>query len=78
MTKNVSLADDAYEGLAKAKRGGESFSEVVRRLTQDDKDERFMRLAGAWSHWTDEEVEDLLGKIRSWRDETLEPRVRFE
>ena len=32
-TKTISLADDAYERLKAAKREGESFSDVVRRLT---------------------------------------------
>ena len=32
-TKTISLADDAYERLRAAKREGESFSDVVRRLT---------------------------------------------
>jgi predicted CopG family antitoxin len=31
MTKVVQLADDAYEALARQKRPGESFSDVVRR-----------------------------------------------
>ena len=31
MTKVVQLADDAYEALARQKREGESFSDVVRR-----------------------------------------------
>jgi predicted CopG family antitoxin len=33
-TKTVSLSDDAYERLAAEKREGESFSDVVRRLTE--------------------------------------------
>lgn len=32
-TKTISLADDAYEKLKARKREGESFSDVVRRLT---------------------------------------------
>jgi predicted CopG family antitoxin len=31
--KTISLTDDAYEGLKAEKREGESFSDVVRRLT---------------------------------------------
>ncbi|MGQ0535405.1 MAG: antitoxin VapB family protein [Methanobacteriota archaeon] len=31
--KTISLADDAYERLAAEKHAGESFSDVVRRLT---------------------------------------------
>lgn len=33
-TKTISLADDAYERLRAEKREGESFSDVVRRLTE--------------------------------------------
>jgi predicted CopG family antitoxin len=32
-TKTISLSEDAYDRLAAAKREGESFSDVVRRLT---------------------------------------------
>ena len=32
MAKNIALADDVYELLVKEKRGGESFSDVIRRL----------------------------------------------
>ena len=32
-TKTISIADDAYDRLLAAKREGESFSDVVRRLT---------------------------------------------
>lgn len=34
MTKTISLADDAYDALAAAKRVGESFSDVARRLAR--------------------------------------------
>ncbi len=34
-TKTISLEVDAYEKLKRAKRGGESFSEVVRRARFD-------------------------------------------
>jgi predicted CopG family antitoxin len=32
--RNVSLSDDAYERLSAMRRPGESFSDVVRRLTR--------------------------------------------
>lgn len=33
-TRTISLANDAYEALSAMKRPGESFSDVVRRLTR--------------------------------------------
>lgn len=33
-SRNISLSDDAYERLATLRRPGESFSDVVRRLTR--------------------------------------------
>lgn len=33
-TRTISLADDAYEALLAMRRPGESFSDVVRRLTR--------------------------------------------
>jgi predicted CopG family antitoxin len=34
MAKNIAVADDVYEMLVQAKRGEESFSDVIRRLTK--------------------------------------------
>ena len=37
-TKTISIKDDAYERLKRHKRDNESFSDVVMRLTQGEKD----------------------------------------
>lgn len=44
--KTVNLSEDAYEALASLKQEGESFSEVVRRLTR--KNVALAEFAGAW------------------------------
>ncbi len=44
--KTVTLTEDAYVALAGLKRGGESFSDVVRRLARGNKS--LLEFAGAW------------------------------
>ena len=56
MTKTISLSDEAYDALSIAKRPGESFSELARRLARlaalEDVFDPAFRLEGdpdAWS-----------------------------
>ena len=44
--KTVTLSEDAYAALAALKREGESFSDVVRRLTRTGRS--LLEFAGAW------------------------------
>jgi predicted CopG family antitoxin len=46
-TKNISLTEEAYGRLKAHKREGESFSDVVTRLTDDTDDK--MKGFGAWA-----------------------------
>jgi predicted CopG family antitoxin len=46
-SKNISLRDEAYRRLEALKREGESFSDVVLRLTEEDKWSGFGALAGS-------------------------------
>lgn len=46
-SKNVSLRDEAYERLNARRREGESFSDVVMRITDGDED-----LSGMIGLWT--------------------------
>ena len=65
--KTISLADDAYERLLAAKREGESFSDVVRRLTSGA---NLSDHHGALSVETVDEIE------RAIRDRREERRTR--
>ncbi len=49
MTKVISLSDSAYEGLKSLKKGNESFSEVVNRITTYTKRNSLLDLAGKWT-----------------------------
>lgn len=75
MTKTVSLADDAYESLARVKRPEESFSGLARRLARlAAQDEIFRQPAGP-GVWSDAEAEDLKRTTYRARDESRRPRA---
>ncbi len=66
MTKNISLADDAYDALHEAKRPGESFSDVARRLARESRRGSPVNLIGAWEE--DAEVDAIFGDIARRRE----------
>ncbi len=57
MAKNIAVADDVYEILTKEKREGESFSNVIRRLTKRRKS--LLEFYGAWADIPDEEWREM-------------------
>ncbi|HLC83370.1 MAG TPA: antitoxin VapB family protein [Bacteroidia bacterium] len=64
----VALSNDAYEILAKAKLGSESFSNVVKRLA-DKKKGSLTDLAGKWVGGSDDAkkvYDDVLQERRSF------------
>jgi predicted CopG family antitoxin len=71
-TKTISLADDAYDRLRAEKREGESFSDVVRRLTSDIDLRDYY---GALSEDTANELEEIVAERRTERDRTHRRRV---
>jgi len=76
-TKTITIMEDAYNLLLNRKNKNESFSEVIRRMTGEKKD--IMRLAGAWKHLSDKDVENrkkLINKIR--KDSTKQLFRRIE
>lgn len=60
-TKTVSLRESAYEKLKRLKRSGESFSDVVERIS-DEKDQDLSQFSGAFPEIG--EVEEQLSKER--------------
>lgn len=72
-TKTISLADDAYERLRAEKRENESFSDVVRRLTDG------ASLREYYGGLSDETASDLEAAVSRRRDErTNDRRNRVE
>jgi predicted CopG family antitoxin len=47
MTKSVSLSDEAYRRLRRRKRRGESFSDVIIKLTEEEPPASLLELRGA-------------------------------
>jgi predicted CopG family antitoxin len=56
--KTVTLSEDAYAALAALKKEGESFSEVVRRLTRQGKS--LLEFAGAWKDFPRDKMDRYL------------------
>jgi predicted CopG family antitoxin len=56
-TKTVTITEDAYKKLKMEKMEGESFSEVIDRLTDKDTGRKdLMEFAGAWKDFDVEEI----------------------
>lgn len=64
-TTTISLRDEAYNRLKEAKREGESFSDVVLRLTDSpDTEEQIAELAGGLGTELAEEIEESSTEVR--------------
>lgn len=76
MTKNISLADDAYDALHQAKRPGESFSDVARRLARESRRRSLVDLIGAWEE--DDAADAIFDDIARRRESDFGRRVNVE
>jgi len=74
MVRQVSLSDEAYERLKKAKKGSESFSDVVLRTVKSPAGD-LDRFFGAWR---DEEYAKVEAKILSDRKRSRSRDVSFK
>lgn len=68
-TRTISLSDEAYERLKAAKKEGESFSDVVNRISPG------VRLEDYWGILDDEAAEELREAVADGRDQRYETRA---
>ncbi len=61
--KTVTLSADAYQALAALKRPGESFSDVVRRITR--KSRSLLEFAGAWKDVPEKTMKEIESFLRA-------------
>lgn len=72
--KTLTITEEAYELLAREKRGKESFSEVIKRLVQERGE--LKNSFGAWT-MNDEEEEKIFSNLKKhWRKATGTVRSR--
>jgi predicted CopG family antitoxin len=70
MTKVISLSEKAYETLKSLKKSGESFSDVVIRITSKEKKKSLLEFAGTWKG---DDADEILAEIMKDR-ERVQPR----
>ena len=74
MTKTISVTDDAYEVLTREKRDGESFTDVIIRLT---KRARLSDFAGIWKDIPESDLKEAQRKLQTlWTRFEKEVKVR--
>ena len=74
MVRHVSLSDEAYERLKKAKKDSESFSDVVLRIVRSPTGD-LNRFFGAWK---DDEHEKVKAKILADRKRSRRRDASFK
>ena len=68
-SKTISLKEDTYDSLDRAKGEGESFSDVIDRLLETSEEHPLYDLVGVLE---DEEVEELRSRSKTFRDQVDE------
>ncbi len=65
MTKVISLSEEAYKILKKLKRSGESFSDVIIRITKSMEKKPLIEYAGKW---IGNDIDEIFKNILSERE----------
>jgi len=65
MTKVISLSEKAYRALRRLKKGRESFSDVVVRITGDIEPKSLLEFA---ERWTGDDIDEVFKRILNERE----------
>jgi predicted CopG family antitoxin len=69
MTKVISLSDEAYKRLYDLKKGKDSFSDIVMKVTEKEAKKPLTDFAGCWKGSKDE-LDKIAKVLREEREET--------
>jgi len=72
MTKVISLSNEAYETLKESKKPGESFSDVVLRITKKKKKKSLLEFSGKW---VGDDADEVLAQLMKDRDRSTSEKV---
>ncbi len=72
MTKVISLSEKAYETLKGMKKPGESFSDVVLRVSKEKKKKSLLEFAGTWAG---NDADEVLAQIMKDREQSRSRQV---
>ena len=75
MTKVISLSNEAYETLKESKKPGESFSDVVLRITKKKKRKSLLEFSGKW---VGGDIDEVFARVKKDREQATSRQVNFD
>ncbi len=74
MTKVISLSNKAYQTLKDSKRPGESFSDVVLRVTSKEKKKSILEFAGTWKG---DDIDEVFAQVLKDREKSKSREIEL-
>jgi predicted CopG family antitoxin len=75
MTKVISLSEKAYETLKKMKKPGESFSDVVLRVSEKEPKKSLLEFAGTWKG---DDIDEVFAVVLKEREQAKSREIIFK
>jgi predicted CopG family antitoxin len=75
MTKVISLSEKAYETLKNIKKPGESFSDVVLRVTKNHQKKSLLDFAGTWKG---DDIDEVFTIVLKDREQAKSREIEFK